>query len=263
MITSLQNTLVKEIVALRESKYRRIKGLTLIDGVREIQRASQAGIGIEHLVYCEKLFTKRGEKELIVKAKELNLPLLAVNDKVFSKIAFGERAEGVLAVAKTPQMTLAQFHVSKNPLLVVLESVEKPGNLGAILRSCDGAGVEAVLVCDPKTDMFNPNVIRASTGIVFSLPVIADTQENIAAFLVKAGVNVYLASPDGKCVYNTPDYRKPTAFVLGSEDKGLSQLWLTSKASQINIPMSGKADSLNVSVSTALLVYEALRQRAS
>ncbi len=262
MITSVQNTLIKQIIALRDSKERRSAGLTLIDGVREIARALDAGINFKQLVYCKSMFNTRGEEDLLQRMLDASIEAVEVNERVFERISFGERVEGVLAIIQSPVITLEQLKLSAQPIVIVLESVEKPGNLGAMLRSCDGAGVEAVLVCDTKTDIYNPNVIRASTGIVFSLPVVADSRVNISSFLKAKGITTVASSPHAKDVYTKANFKKATAFVFGCEDKGLSREWLMLADSQIKIPMLGKADSLNVSVSCALLVYEALRQRS-
>lgn len=263
MITSVQNPIVKLIEGLREPKIRREKKLTIIDGLREIERALQAGIAIKQLVYCEKLLAKYQDSHLVKTLKTLDVTVTEVNERLMERLSFGQRIEGILAIVQTPALTLAQLHLSRNPLVVVLESVEKPGNLGAVLRSCDGASVEAVLIADSKTDIYNPNVIRASTGIVFSLPVIAATVTEIQEFLNQHKLHVYAATPHAKDKYTDGDYRTPTAFVLGCEDKGLTDQWLKGNASTITIPMMGRADSLNVSVTTSILVYEALRQRQS
>lgn len=262
MITSLQNDYVKSIVALRDSRERRKSGLTLIDGVRDIERALKSGIAIKQCIYTATVLNEQQGKNILAKFNALRVECVEVSDKVFEKIAFGDWVEGIIAIAVAPSLELAQLRLTANPIVVVLESLEKPGNLGAILRSCDGAGVEAVLVCDAKTDIYNPNVIRASTGIVFSLPVIADSADNIKAYLAKHKIMTVAATPDAKESYTKVDYRKPTAFICGAEDKGLSLFWLNAANKQIRIPMNGLADSLNVSVSAALLVYEALRQRA-
>ncbi len=261
MITSVQNNLIKQVVGLRDVKERRASGLSLIDGVREIERALSSAVLIKQVLYCRKMFSTHHEEDALVQVMKAKIETIEVDERVFAKIAFGERGEGLLAVIQTPQLDLAQLKLSKNPLVVVLESVEKPGNLGAILRSCDGAGVDAVLVCDPKTDIYNPNVIRASTGIVFTLPVVADSTTHIIQFLKQHGITSFAATPHAQCNFTQANFKQPTALVLGSEDKGLSEAWISQANQQIVIPMLGKADSLNVSVTCALLVYEALRQR--
>jgi TrmH family RNA methyltransferase len=255
-ITSFQNPWVKKVQALREAAERRAQGLTIIDGPREIKRAIKAGIGLEKIFYVE------GQQHALLKelaAKKVEI--IEVTDKIMEKLSYGERHEGLLALAKLPILTLKDLKLSAQPLLVILESLEKPGNLGAILRTCDGAGVEAVLVCDPKTDVYNPNVIRSSTGVVFSLPVVCEKQEKIFDFLKSKKIKTCAAQPAAAKLYTQADFKGSWAIVLGSEDKGLTDFWLKQADVTVKIPMKGSADSLNVSISAAIILYEALRQR--
>lgn len=191
------------------------------------------------------------------------IEFVEVSDKVMGKLAYGERHESIIALAKTPVLTLKDLKLSNHPLIVVLESLEKPGNLGAILRTCDGVGVEAVLVCDPKTDIYNPNVIRSSTGVVFSIPVVCATYEGIFSFLRSKKIKICASQPQGQKLYTQADFKGSWALVLGSEDKGLSEVWSTCADVTVKIPMKGHADSLNVSISAAIILYEALRQRST
>jgi len=243
---------IKEIATLREPKARRETGLILIDGEREIRRAAAAGVEVLEIVYCPDF------KGAIPKGAQA----VEVSNKAFEKIAYGERSGSVCAIARPRPKTLAGLKLSSNPLLAVVESVEKPGNLGAILRTCDGAGVEALLLADPKTDIYNPNVIRASAGTVFTVPVVAATSEDIMAFLRKNKIKALGTFPDAKELYTRADLKGPLAVVLGAEDKGLSKLWQSHCDLKVRVPMKGRADSLNVSVSTAVVLYEALRQRS-
>ncbi len=258
IITSTQNQLIKETAALREHKARNKTGLTLIDGQRELERALQAGIELVRVFYCPKLIGG----SLNLKSLEAGgTQCIEVADHVFAKLAYGQRVEGVIGVARVPPQQMGELKLSANPLIVVVESIEKPGNLGAILRTCDGAGVEALLISDLKTDIYNPNVIRASVGTVFTVPAAAGTNEEIAAFLKAKGIKTLGAFPDAKDVYTRADLKGPVAVVLGTEDEGLSPFWQRHCNLKVKIPMAGQSDSLNVSVSAAIIIYEALRQR--
>jgi len=244
-------------MGLREAGQRRMLGLTIIDGAREIERALQAGIAFDQTFYVS------GHNEDLLKNLRLKkVGLVEVSGKVMEKLAYGERNEGILAVVKTPHQSLKDLKLSAHALIVVLESLEKPGNLGAILRTCDGVGVEAVLVCDPKTDAFNPNVIRSSTGIIFSMPLVCADPSEISSFLKSRKIKTCAAAPLADKFYTQIDLKEAWALVLGSEDCGLSEFWLKNADARIKIPMKGKADSLNVSTSAAVILYEALRQRS-
>jgi len=222
LISSTQNSLIKETAALREHKARQETGLTLIDGQRELERALQTGVELVHVFYCPKLI--KGQLNL-KSLKSEGTECIEVTDHVFAKLAYGQRAEGVIGVARVPPKTLSGLKLSANPLIVVVESVEKPGNLGAILRTCDGAGVDALLIGDAKTDLYNPNVIRASVGTVFTVAAAVDTNENIRAFLKAKGIKTVGTFPDAKDVYTKADLKGPLAVVLGTEDEGLSLFW--------------------------------------
>lgn len=255
-ITSLQNLLIKQVLELREPRERRKEGRTIIDGAREIKRAFEAGIELEKIFYLE------GHQDILVKQlARTGIESIEVNDKILEKLAYGDRHEGIIAVAKTPIKDFKDLKLSSQPLVVVLESLEKPGNLGAILRSCDAVGVEAVFVCDAKTDVYNPNVIRASTGVVFSIPVITAGSEEIFAFLKSKRIKICAAKPESQKLYTQVNFKGAWALVFGSEDKGLSDFWPLASEMIVKIPMNGMADSLNVSISAAIILYEALRQR--
>lgn len=255
-IISLQNVLIKKIQALRESRERKEQRMTVIDGAREIKRAIEAGITIDKVFYI------RGQQDQLLKQLRLKkIETIELSDKAMEKLTYGERHEGIIALAKTPILSLKDLKLSHQPLVVVLESLEKPGNLGAILRTCDGVGVDAVLVCDPKTDIYNPNVIRSSTGIIFSLPVVCTTAEEIYSFLKSKKIKICASSPKAPKMYTQAVLQGPWALVLGSEDQGLSDFWLLAADMTVKIPMKGHADSLNVSISAAIILYEALRQR--
>lgn len=255
LITSLQNPLVKQVVALRDSKVRREQGLTLIDGKREIERAVIAGASIVRIIFCPKLMV--GVLDLKIKPE-----MVEVSASAFEKIAFGQRTGGVMAIVKYALKDFKDINLSKSPMIVILEAVEKPGNLGAIIRTCDSAGVDALLIADPKTDIYNPNVIRASVSTVFALPVVTGTNEEILAFLKKNQIRIAAALVQARSIYTQADLKGPLAIVLGSEDKGLSEFWQKNSDVKVKIPMKGIADSLNVSVSASILIFEALRQRS-
>jgi TrmH family RNA methyltransferase len=255
-ITSLQNVLIKKVQTLREARQRRETGMTIIDGAREIQRAFEAGVILDKVFYV-----KDKQTSLLEQLAARKIELVEASDQVMEKLAYGERHEGVIALAKTPVIGLKDLKLSSRAMVVVLESLEKPGNLGAVLRTCDGVGVEAVLVCDPKTDVYNPNVIRSSTGVIFSIPVVCDTFEGIGSFLKSREIKICASSPAARKSYTQADLTGSWALVLGSEDKGLSDPWLKLAQETVKIPMHGKADSLNVSISAAIILYEALRQR--
>lgn len=259
IITSLQNPLVKKLISLRDAKTRRENLLAVIDGCREVLRAKEAGVAIESIIYCPALLP---HADAINALSDRHTQYIEVNAKVFEKIAYGERLDGVIAVAKIKPLRLKDLKLSTDPLVVVVDGLEKPGNLGAILRTCDGAGVDALLIADTKTDIYNPNVIRASIATVFTVPVVAAPKEDIAAFLSDKGIALVGAFVQAKDSYTKINLKKAAAIILGQEDKGLSEFWQKQCQHKVRIPMKGKADSLNVSVSAAVIIYEALRQRS-
>lgn len=235
----------------------------MIDGVRELSRALDANTGPIEVFVCPELLTDADAAALLARLRGQNLQTIEVTPQVFAKLAYGDRADGVVAVASTPRTTLADVELPTNALVAVIEGLEKPGNLGAILRSADGAGVSAVLVADPHTDVFNPNTIRASLGTIFSQRIATATSTEIKAWLVARGVQLVAARVDAKIDYFMPDYTQATAIVLGSEAEGLSEAWRSPDVTPVRLPMLGVADSLNVSAAAAVMFYEALRQRAN
>ncbi|MBF0489758.1 MAG: RNA methyltransferase [Candidatus Omnitrophica bacterium] len=261
IITSLQNDSVKQAIALREAKTRREYGLTIIDGIREIYRAFDAGVDIEKIFVCPSLLPEQDEQHLLALLKHRNIKIVEVNEAVFEKLAFGQRLEGLLALGRIPQKALSDLKPAGTSLYVIVQALEKPGNIGAILRTCDAAGVDGLILVDAKTDLFNPNVIRASTGTVFSVPTaIADSQA-VLDFLTRYKIKTCSLFPQSTKNYTDVDFTGPVAIVLGSEDQGLSEFWVKHTDIDMKIPMNGKADSLNVSVCGAIVIYEALRQR--
>ncbi len=259
-ITSAQNPRVKNASRLRDRRQRRVQGRILIDGVREIGRAVAAGIPFREVFMCPDLCGEEAAA-LVQRLPQTGAELFEVTESVFMKLAFGQRGEGVLAVADPPPTGLDTLRLAGNPLVAVLEGIEKPGNVGAVIRSADGAGVSAVVVADPHTDLFNPNAIRASLGTIFSMPVGEAAGSEVLAWLAEHRFSVIAARVDGSVPYTEVDFRRPAAIVLGSEAEGLSPLWHGPHVTAVHLPMLGTADSLNVSAAAAVLFYEALRQR--
>ncbi len=250
-ITSVQNSRVKHVVALQQkSSLRREEGLFVVEGLREIKHCMACGYQVDEFFVLDGLdYTG-------------NQPATIVTPQVYEKMAYRGSTEGIIAVAKTKDHQLENLKFTKpNPLIVVLESVEKPGNLGAILRSAEGAGVDAVIVCDPLTDLYNPNLIRASIGGVFSVQTAVCTSEACIDFLKARGIRILTAQLQDSYDYYDYDMQGATAIVMGTEATGLTQQWREAADAHIRIPMLGRLDSLNVSVSAAILMYEAVRQR--
>lgn len=263
-ITSSTNPRIKEIVRLREAKARRESGLTLVDGIREVSRAVEVGVEVQELYVCPELYEGQGQgnvEEILSRVSARRIPVYDVPDGIFQKISFGERAEGVLAVCRPKLAALGDIKKKKDYFFMIVEAVEKPGNLGAILRTCDAAGVDALLVSGRTTDIFNPNVIRASLGTVFTVPVVQADPKDIVTFLKKNQVKIFATTPDTSKIYTKSDLRGGVAIVVGSEKAGLSGFWLDHADVKISIPMKGKADSLNAAVTAAVVAYEAVRQR--
>jgi RNA methyltransferase, TrmH family len=262
IITSSQNPRVKEAVRLRDRRHREKQGRTLIDGARELRRAIGADVTLVELFVCESLCNSDDARHLLAATADSGCEVLHVSEAIFEKLAFGQRAEGVLGVAETPRPTLAALALPNNAIVAVLEGVEKPGNLGAVLRSADAAGLSAVFVADPHTDLFNPNAIRASLGTIFTLPICETTSGEALTWLRERNFTFLAARVDGAVPYTEVDYRGPTAIVLGSEAAGLSATWTGNDICAVHLPMRGAADSLNVSATAAVLFYEAQRQRS-
>jgi TrmH family RNA methyltransferase len=235
----------------------------LIDGIREIDRAASAGVVFRELFVAQELLDQHGVdgRRALHAATLAGGSVVAVTTELMGRMAFGDRTDGLLAVAVHPDVSLDALTVPDDPLVAVVESVEKPGNLGALLRSADGAGVDGVIVADPQCDPWNPNAIRASLGTVFSVPLAVTDAESARAWLAEAGIRPVLTIVDAPTVYTDADLTGPVAIVVGSEADGLSAAWRDAGSSAVHIPMLGVADSLNVSASAAILFYEALRQR--
>lgn len=261
VISSTKNPKVIDAIKLTERRHRDRTGLMLIEGVKELALAVTKGVELERLFYCEELFKGSEERNILNQAKRRGAELVPVDRHVFEKLAYREESFGLIAVARQPSRNLSDIPLGKPPFLVVVEGVEKPGNLGAILRSADAAGVDGVIVCGRSTDIYNPNVVRASIGTIFTVPVVEAEVSEVINWLKGKGIKTVAATPHTDLEYFDADLKGPTAIVMGSEHEGLSDTWLKSADLLIRIPMKGEADSLNLSVSTALLLFEAVRQR--
>ncbi|MFN7492126.1 MAG: RNA methyltransferase [Cyclobacteriaceae bacterium] len=256
-ITSTQNPKVKSLLALEKPRERRKQQLFIIEGQREIALALEAGYKIGNLFFCDEIVS---EQDLAVLPLDDKL-LIPVSKEVFEKIAMRESTGGLLAVAEQKTHRLDGIRLSKNPLILILEGVEKPGNLGAVLRTADAAHVDAVIICDPQTDFYNPNVIRSSVGCVFTNQLAAASSEETIGWLNKNNISIFCTYLKASKPYHLTDYTKPAAIVLGTEATGLSDVWVNNSSANIIIPMLGKIDSMNVSNAAAVVVYEAMRQR--
>ena len=265
-ITSAKNPKIKDLLALLEkSKLRREQGLFVVEGRREVLHCLEAGFAPRTLFICGEFLTEDDLNEIIGKAEALNkhVGIVQVPSEIYSKIAYRESTEGIVAEMQSRERTLDGLKIGKNPLIIVLESVEKPGNLGAVLRSADAAGADAVIVCDPLTDLYNPNLIRASLGAIFTVPVAAASSEDAIAWLKDHHIQILTAQLQDSSLYYDTNMTGPTAIVMGTESTGLTDIWRKAADAHIRIPMLGRLDSLNVSVSAAILLYEAVRQRKS
>jgi len=264
-LTSPSNPRIKSAIRLQNARHRRLKGRFLIDGIREIHRVIESWFSLLEVFLAENALETSSKpqelKSLLDLLSQKKVLIWSLPPFLFEKMAFGDRNEGIVAVAKTEVRSLQEIVFSENPLVAVIEKIEKPGNLGAILRSADGAGIEAVFIADPLCDLFNPNTIRSSLGTVFRIPCVVDTTENIFHFLRERSICIAAARCDGFISYSEHDFRKPTAIVLGSEAEGLSAQWKGESIPSLYLPMQGIADSLNVSTAAAVLFYEARRQR--
>ena len=260
LITSPSNPKIKRLLALQQkSSARREAGLFVVEGHRELQHCVDAGFAVDTVFVCPTL--RGGQPKAAAGSTSEQTRVFEVSEEVYAKIAMREGTEGVIAEVRTPERKLEDLVLPERPLVVVLESVEKPGNLGAVLRSADAAGASAVLVCDPLTDLWNPNLIRASIDAVFTVPCLACSSEEAIAFLKARGIRILTAQLQDSSLYYDCDMTGGTALVMGTEATGLTPQWRAAADAHIRIPMLGQLDSLNVSVSAAILLFEAVRQR--
>jgi RNA methyltransferase, TrmH family len=257
LITSTQNPKIKSLLLLEKPRERRKQCLFVVEGAKEVRMALEAGYKIGNIFYCDEIIDKHESADLLREDKLL----VPVSKEVFDKIAIRESTGGILAVAEQKTHRLEEIRLSKNPLILVLEAVEKPGNLGAILRTADAAGVDAVIICDPQTDFYNPNVIRSSVGCVFTKQIASATSDETISWLKKHGIKIFCTYLKASKPYHETDFTQPTAIVMGTEAIGLSDIWVKNASANIIIPMQGKIDSMNVSNAAAVVVFEAMRQR--
>ena len=254
-ITSVQNPFIKSLIQLQEkAKARKQSGSFLIEGMREIELAIKGNYEIETILFLPELVSNNQITKLTDNPIE-------ITKEVYQKLAYRDTTEGILAVAKTKSLQLADLKLSENPLILVMEAIEKPGNIGAVLRTCDAAKIDAVIIANPKTDLYNPNIVRSSVGCLFTNQIATGSTEEVIDYLMQKNINFYSATLQNSTSYHTQNYTLPTALVVGTEATGLSELWRKKATQNIIIPMQGEIDSMNVSVAAAILIFEAQRQR--
>lgn len=254
-ITSVQNPFIKSLIQLQEkAKARKQSGSFLIEGMREIELAIKGNYEIETILFLPELVSNNQITKLTDNPIE-------ITKEVYQKLAYRDTTEGILAVAKTKSLQLADLKLSENSLILVMEAIEKPGNIGAVLRTCDAAKIDAVIIANPKTDLYNPNIVRSSVGCLFTNQIATGSTEEVIDYLIQKNINFYSATLQNSTSYHTQNYTLPTALVVGTEASGLSELWRKKATQNIIIPMQGEIDSMNVSVAAAILIFEAKRQR--
>ena len=262
-ISSLQNSLIKKLLLLKEKKKGRNKsGLFVLEGLREFQMALKGNYHIQTIFFNADIFSEDKLDDLL-KGMPANPELINVSKEVYQRIAYREKTEGILAIAKTKTHPLEQLQFkSSNPLILVAEAPEKPGNIGALLRSADAAALDAVIIANPRGDLYNPNVIRSSVGCVFTVPVALGSNSEVIKFLKNKGIRLIASSLEASTPYTQVDYTTASALIVGTESTGLTDEWVKQSDLRVVIPMEGEIDSMNVSVSAAILIFEAKRQRA-
>jgi RNA methyltransferase, TrmH family len=258
-ITSLQNPRIKQIVQLSKARERKAQGLTIVEGAREIELALKAGLVPEVIYVCPSLYSRSDYQGLLDQIPQQKQ--IPISQPVFEKVAYREGSDGLIALFQPGSHRLKNLSLPDKPFIIVLEAVEKPGNLGAVLRTADAAKADAVIVCDPSTDLYNPNVIRSSVGCLFTVPIAVCTSEECLNWLHQAGIKSFAAELTASNWYHECNFKEASAILMGTEADGLTDFWLKHADARIKIPMRGVIDSLNVSVSTAILTFEAMRQR--
>jgi len=259
LISSLQNPSVKNLIKLSKSRERKSQGLFVIEGARELSLAIAGDYDIENVYVCHELFATSRYLDVLDYISTDNI--IDITPEVFEKVAYRTSSDGIVALAKAKPHNLSDIKLSNNPFVIILEAVEKPGNLGAIIRSADAAAVDAVIVCDPQTDLYNPNVIRSSVGGLFTVQTAVCTSQEAMIWLEENSISSFAAELEAALFYQDVDFSNPSAIIMGTEAEGLTDEWLNFATKRVKIPMRGKIDSLNVSVSTAVLTFEAMRQR--
>ena len=261
VIQSRQNPRVQGLARLRDRAERDARRLFLVEGLRELGRALERGVKVEEVYFCPAMFRGSEAAELVTRARSAGIPCCELGASAFEKVSGREGPDGLLGVAHTWDCSLGRLAPSAAPLLLVAESVEKPGNLGALLRTADSAGCDALIICDPVTDVFNPNVVRSSQGALFSVPVAVCSSAEAVAWMQAKGIRSLATTPAATQSLWDVDYRGPSALLLGSEKDGLSDFLLGAAAERIAIPQAGLSDSLNVSMAAGIVLFEAVRQR--
>jgi len=261
-ITSIQNPLIKEVIQLQEkSRVRKNRELFIIEGQREISLALKGNYQINTILFCEAIISNTKVDE-ITKSIDQEIELILVSKEVYQKISHRKTTEGIIAIAHCKDLILNNLSLTNNSLILIAEAPEKPGNIGALLRTADAANLDAVIIANPKTDLYNPNIIRSSVGCIFTNQIVMETTNNILNYLKENNIQLFSAALDKNSEdYTLQDYTKATAIAVGTEATGLSKEWLQNSTKNIIIPMEGEIDSLNVSVSAAILIFEAKRQR--
>jgi TrmH family RNA methyltransferase len=264
-INSGSNSLVKDIVRLQtKNRSRTESGLFVIEGFRENSRALESGVKLRQLLYCSEWFLKDSNEDLINNAEASGAELIEVSKGVFEKLSYRDRPDGFISVAQQIDTSLSKLEVKKESIFLVVEQIEKPGNLGTLLRGCDATGIDGLIVCDPVTDIFNPNVVRASTGALFSVPLaVATSSQEAIDWLKKNNIRIFSTTPHTENIYWDSNFKTggPIAIIGGAEQYGLTESWLKQSDELVKLPMKGSADSLNIAVSSIVCLYEALRQR--
>lgn len=260
-IASLQNPKIKQFNKLKNHSRRDGEGLVIVEGFKEITSAIDAGIEI-HSLFMTDCFLKKETRALIFSLERQGIDIIELPKQLFEKISYGDREDGLIALCRIAGKRFDGLKLTANPLFLVVENLEKPGNLGAIVRTADSVGASAVIICDARTDIYNPNVIRASLGAVFAVQIVTASNEETLNFLKSKKTKICCATPEAKLLYTQVNWKEPSALIVGSEHEGVSDFWKKNATQSINIPLLGKTDSLNVSVSAAVILYEALRQRS-
>lgn len=261
-IASLQNPKVKQVAKWRDRPDRDDSQVVLAEGYRALVRALAGGYRINEVFVCPELFTGQGHEEgLLAELASHGARLIRVAPKAFCKMAYRDRPEGLLGVGPQRHRNLADLKPSARPLYLIAEQIEKPGNLGTIMRSSDAVGLDALILCDSRTDLYNPNVVRASTGNLFTLPVAEATTQETIPWLKQRGIKILASSPHADKLYTDADLTGPVALTVGAEQYGLTRPWIEQADEVVRLPMLGHADSLNVATATAILLFEAVRQR--
>jgi TrmH family RNA methyltransferase len=259
LITSKQNQRIKNLLHLQKHSERREQGVFIVEGVKEVEKAFESGYEIDSLYFCNDIVDPQKVKEIF--RFELPSNTFEVSRDVYNRVAYRENSGGIIVLAKPKKHSLDQISLPSNPLILVIEGVEKPGNIGAIYRTADAAGVSAIVICDPGTDFYNPNAVRSSLGCIFTIPTAICQSIKAIEWLKSNSVKIYTSHLQAALPYHTVDFTKPSAIVMGTEATGVTDMWVKEADANIIIPMRGLADSMNVSTATAVLVFEACRQR--